>query len=61
LSQFYPTKLNRKDTFDVIMVGGWSYRKGCDLIGISMNINLIIDSFRDLKELVLNYKRKLIK
>lgn len=31
LSDFYPIKDSEKE-YDVIMVGGWSYRKGCDLI-----------------------------
>ena len=31
LKMFYPTELNNNN-FDLIMVGGWSYRKGCDLI-----------------------------
>lgn len=30
LSMFYPRK--QEKNYDVIMVGGWSYRKGCDLI-----------------------------
>ena len=28
---FKPT-LKKNKPYDVIMVGGWSYRKGCDLI-----------------------------
>ncbi|MDE1191340.1 MAG: glycosyltransferase family 4 protein [Arachidicoccus sp.] len=32
LSHFYPTIKPTSDAYDVIMVGGWSYRKGCDLI-----------------------------
>jgi len=32
LLQFYPTDKPVADSYDVIMVGGWSYRKGCDLI-----------------------------
>jgi starch synthase len=32
LSQFEPTNKPEGDCFDVIMVGGWSYRKGCDLL-----------------------------
>jgi glycosyltransferase involved in cell wall biosynthesis len=31
VSMFYPQKNSRKK-FDLIMVGGWSLRKGCDLI-----------------------------
>ena len=31
LSMFYPDDKVKKE-YDVIMVGGWSYRKGCDLI-----------------------------
>lgn len=31
LSDFYPIS-NIEKKYDVIMVGGWSYRKGCDLI-----------------------------
>ena len=30
LSQFHPTECTGE--FDLIMVGGWSYRKGCDLL-----------------------------
>lgn len=32
LSQFYPIEKPDKDAYDVLMVGNWSYRKGCDLI-----------------------------
>lgn len=34
LSMFKPTILrtDNKDAYDLIMVGGWSYRKGCDLL-----------------------------
>lgn len=32
LSMFKPTELEKGKTFDLIMVGGWSYRKGCDLL-----------------------------
>jgi len=32
LSMFSPTKLTDGLTYDLIMVGGWSYRKGCDLL-----------------------------
>lgn len=34
VNQFHPTKLNKEDSeiFDLIFVGQWSYRKGCDLI-----------------------------
>lgn len=32
LKDFSPTKLNEKKSFDVIMVGTWSIRKGCDLL-----------------------------
>ena len=32
LSQFSPTEIYEKQSFDLIMVGGWSYRKGCDLL-----------------------------
>lgn len=31
LSMFYPTQLT-EPCYDIIMVGGWSLRKGCDLI-----------------------------
>jgi glycosyltransferase involved in cell wall biosynthesis len=31
LSMFGPTTISSKP-FDIIMVGGWSYRKGCDLL-----------------------------
>lgn len=30
LSQFYPTQLN--NNYDIIMVGGWRFEKGCDLL-----------------------------
>jgi glycosyltransferase involved in cell wall biosynthesis len=32
LSQFYPTEIGTENIYDVIMVGGWSYVKGCDLL-----------------------------
>jgi alpha-maltose-1-phosphate synthase len=32
LSMFSPTELTRDKSYDVIMVGGWSYVKGCDLL-----------------------------
>ena len=33
LETFAPTKLeSNNEIFDIIMVGGWSYRKGCDLL-----------------------------
>ena len=32
LSMFKPTELVKSEPYDLIMVGGWSYRKGCDLI-----------------------------
>lgn len=32
LSMFHPTELIKDQAFDLIMVGGWSYRKGCDLL-----------------------------
>jgi glycosyltransferase involved in cell wall biosynthesis len=32
LSMFSATKLDGQNNYDVIMVGGWSYRKGCDLL-----------------------------
>jgi glycosyltransferase involved in cell wall biosynthesis len=32
VSMFKPTKLAESDVYDVIMVGSWSYRKGCDLL-----------------------------
>lgn len=32
LKHFYPTDKPQKAAYDIIMVGGWSYRKGCDLI-----------------------------
>lgn len=42
LQQFYPTeKPDDAVSYDVIMVGGWSYRKGCDLlIDAIRNLNL---------------------
>lgn len=33
VSLFEPSILDQNDTYDVLMVGGWSYRKGCDLLG----------------------------
>lgn len=35
LSMFYPKKMEKK--YDVIMVGNWSYQKGCDLIFPAIN------------------------
>ena len=32
VSLFQPTILDKEDVYDVLMVGGWSYRKGCDLL-----------------------------
>ena len=32
LEVFKPTKLKRDSNYDLILVGGWSYRKGCDLL-----------------------------
>ena len=32
LTMFKPTRLAADDVYDLIMVGGWSYRKGCDLL-----------------------------
>ncbi len=32
LSNFHPTLKPGKESYDVIMVGGWSYRKGCDIL-----------------------------
>jgi starch synthase len=32
LSMFKPTTLNQDNHYDVIMVGTWSFRKGCDFI-----------------------------
>jgi len=32
LSMFYPTEIDDTDVYDVIMVGNWCWRKGCDLI-----------------------------
>lgn len=32
LSMFRSTELVRDKAYDLIMVGGWSYRKGCDLL-----------------------------
>lgn len=53
LSSFYPTEINIKNSYDVIMVGQWSYRKGCDLITEAvrkMGIRFLhIGSFTDLE------------
>lgn len=35
ISMFYPKKMEKK--YDVIMVGAWSYQKGCDLIEDAIN------------------------
>ncbi len=32
LSMFKPTTLTTGKVYDIIMVGGWSYRKGCDIL-----------------------------
>jgi len=32
LSQFSPTQKPSNESYDVIMVGGWSYRKGADIV-----------------------------
>ncbi|MFB9076925.1 glycosyltransferase family 4 protein [Flavobacterium procerum] len=32
LSMFSPTELSSDEIYDVIMVGGWRYEKGCDLL-----------------------------
>jgi starch synthase len=32
LSMFQPTELSQDKPYDIIMVGAWSYRKGCDLL-----------------------------
>jgi glycosyltransferase involved in cell wall biosynthesis len=32
LSMFGPTTLSKDKSYDIIMVGAWSYRKGCDLL-----------------------------
>ena len=32
LSMFTPTELNKTEQYDMLMVGGWSYVKGCDLL-----------------------------
>jgi glycosyltransferase involved in cell wall biosynthesis len=37
LLMFRPTKLNENKAFDAIMVGSWSYVKGCDLISTYFN------------------------
>lgn len=44
LDFFKPTKLNKGEVYDVIIVGQWCYRKGCDLIIDAvkkMNIKLL--------------------
>lgn len=44
VSLFKPTVLDRNETYDVLMVGGWSYRKGCDLLGkvcVDMKLRLL--------------------
>lgn len=44
LSQFSPTEKPSNESYDVIMVGGWSYRKGADIVIESvrkLNIKLI--------------------
>lgn len=37
LSMFKPTTLNQDKNYDVIMVGNWSYTKGCDFIINALN------------------------
>jgi glycosyltransferase involved in cell wall biosynthesis len=37
LSMFKPTTLNQDNQYDVIMVGNWSYTKGCDFIVNALN------------------------
>jgi starch synthase len=37
LSMFKPTTLNQDNHYDVIMVGNWSYTKGCDFIVNALN------------------------
>jgi glycosyltransferase involved in cell wall biosynthesis len=32
LNMFPPTELNKESNYDALMVGNWSYTKGCDLI-----------------------------
>lgn len=32
LDYFKPTKLDSKEIYDLIMVGNWSKRKGCDVL-----------------------------
>lgn len=32
LSMFHATSLNKNDSYDLLMVGSWSYQKGCDLV-----------------------------
>ncbi len=32
LNMFPPTELNKESNYDAVMVGNWSYTKGCDLI-----------------------------
>ncbi|WP_026259251.1 glycosyltransferase family 4 protein [Uliginosibacterium gangwonense] len=32
ISMFHPTKLDQKDTYDIITVGSWSYQKGSDIL-----------------------------
>lgn len=41
LDYFKPTKLDSKEIYDLIMVGNWSKRKGCDvLIEVCKNITI---------------------
>lgn len=41
LSMFKPTVLVTNNAYDLIMVGAWSYQKGCDLVVIACkNLNL---------------------
>lgn len=32
LGRFFPTELDNTDNYDIIMVGNWSWMKGCDLL-----------------------------
>ena len=43
ISNFHPTELDKKDTYDLIIVGQWSKRKGSDMvISVAQELNLSV-------------------
>lgn len=59
LSMFYPTALDTIEQYDLIMVGGWRYVKGCDLLtetcekyGFSLiHVGSVVGSFPQVKKM----------